>query len=102
MNWLCTTLSQTFDKTGRSEMGLLLVACLWSSFLGIGVTSAVFHSEGNVQVAKEALTIDVIAGRIGVRQSLITRIGILSIPGTLLEGIDVTMHQDLFFLWHLA
>ena len=32
---------------------------------------------------------DVIAGRIGARQSLITRIGILSFPGALLDSIDV-------------
>lgn len=60
-------------------------------------TSPVFHSEENVQVAKEALTIDVIAARIGVSQSLITRIGILSILGALLEGSDAIMHSMSFF-----
>ena len=90
-NWLWTTLSQTLDKTGKSEIGLLLFACSWSPSFGRGVTSAVFQHDGNVEELSEALTIDVIAGRIGTRESLITRIGILSIPGALLEGMDNTM-----------
>ena len=64
-------------------MGLLLFGRSASPSLGIGVTSAVFQSDGNVHVTKEALTIDVIAGRIGI----------LSIPGALLDGIDVIMHS---------
>ena len=42
-----------------------------------------------MEVTREVLTIDVIVGRIDERQSFITRIGILSIPGDLLEDIDV-------------
>lgn len=89
VNWLWATLSQKFDGTGNNEMGLLLFACLWSPSLGIGVTSATFQTEGKVEVTKEVLTKDMIAGRIGARQSLIMRIGILSLPGALLDGIDV-------------
>ena len=48
-------------------------------------------AEGNVEEAREELTIDVIAGRIGAIQSLITRIGMLSIPEALLDGIDAIM-----------
>ena len=89
MNWLCATLSQTFDSTGNSEIGLLLFACSWSLSLGIGVTSDIFQTVGKIEVTREELTIDVIVGSICVRQSFITRIGILSIPGALLEDIDV-------------
>ena len=66
MNWLCTTLSQTLDKTGSeiklvvSEMGLLLFGCSWSPSFGIGVTSAVFHFDGKTHVRKDSLTIDII------------------------------------------
>ena len=60
MNWLCTTLSQTLDKTGGSEMGLLLFGCSWSPSFGIGVTSAVFHFDGKTHVRKDSLTIDII------------------------------------------
>ena len=44
-------------------------------------------------VRKDALTIDVIVCTIGLRQSLMTRIRILSIPGALLEGINVIMRS---------
>ena len=89
VNWLWATLSQKFDGTGNNEMGLLLFACLWSPSLGIGVTSATFQTEGKVEVTKEVLTMDMIAGRIGARQSSITQMGILSFPGALLDGTDV-------------
>jgi len=52
---------QTLDKTGRSELGLLLFACSWSPSFGIGVTLAVFYFNGKTLVRKVALTIDVIA-----------------------------------------
>lgn len=55
--------------------------------MGIGTTSAVFQGEGKVEEPREELTIDVIAGRIGAIQSLITRIGMLSIPEALLEKL---------------
>lgn len=45
----------------------------------------------NVEELSEALTIDVIEGRIGARQSLMLRTGILSIPGALLEGMVIKM-----------
>ena len=83
-----------FDRhfsSGRSEIGLLLFSFSLSPSLGIGITSAIFHSEGKVHVSIEQLTIEVIVRRIGARQSLITRIGILSIPGDLWETIDATM-----------
>ena len=50
-----------------------------------------FQEEGNVEETKEELTIDVIAGRIGAIQSLIRRIGMLSIPEALLDGIAAIM-----------
>ena len=53
------------------------------------MTSDIFQAVGKVEVTREQLTIDVIAGSIGVRQSFITQTGILSIPGALLEDIDV-------------
>ena len=45
-----------------------------------------YVEDADIPFAEE--TIDVIAGRIGAIQSLITRIGMLSIPVTLLDGID--------------
>ena len=59
--------------------------------MGIGTASAIFQEEGNVEKAREELTIDVIVGRIGAIQSLTARIGMLSIPEALLDGIDVIM-----------
>ena len=32
-NWLWTTLSQTLERTGKSEIGLSLLACSWSPSL---------------------------------------------------------------------
>ena len=55
MNWLCATLSQTFDSTGNSEIGLLLFACSWSLSLGIGVTSDIFQTVGKIEVTREKL-----------------------------------------------
>ena len=42
---------------------------------------------GNVEAKREALMIDVIKGSVINRLSLRTRVGTLSIPGALLEGI---------------
>ena len=79
-NWLCTTPLKTLDKTGRSAIGMLFT-CSWSPSFGWGVASAVFQHDVNVKELSEAIIIDVIAGKIGTRESLITRIGILSISG---------------------
>ena len=51
--------------------------------LVIGVISAVFQIPGNVEDEREALMIDVTKGSIIGRQSLMTRVGTLSIPGAL-------------------
>ena len=59
--------------------------------LVIGVISAVFQIPGNVEDEREALMIDVTKGSIIGRQSLMTRVGTLSIPGALLEGIAFIM-----------
>ena len=56
------------------------------------MTSAIFQSKGNVPVTKDALIIDVIVGRITGRLSLMTRIGILLIPGALFVGIVITIY----------
>lgn len=53
--------------------------------------SAVFQAKGKVSNSKVALIIDVNDGRIAGKQSLITWIGILSIPGALPLVIDVTI-----------
>ena len=45
------------------------------------MTSAIFQRKGNVPVTKDALIIDASVGRITGRLSLMTRNGILSIPG---------------------
>ena len=59
--------------------------------LGTGITSAFLHVLGKLAVRREVLIIDLIEGKMAGRQSLITRIGILSIPGALFEAIDLTM-----------
>ena len=59
--------------------------------LVIGVISAVFQIPGNVEDEREALMIDVTKGIIIGRQSLMTRVSTLSIPGALLEGIAFKM-----------
>ena len=55
------------------------------------MTSAIFQGKGNVPVTKDAFIIDVSVGRITGRLSLMTRIGILSIPGALFVGIAKTI-----------
>ena len=50
-----------------------------------------FQIPGNVEDEREALMIDVTKGSIIGRQSLMTRVGTLSIPGALLEGIAFIM-----------
>ena len=57
----------------------------------MGIFSEIFQLEGNVLFTSELLIMEVIHGEIIGRQSLMTRIGILSIPGALLSGIECTM-----------
>ena len=61
------------DRSGRSETDLLLCAFSISPSLGIGITSAIFHSNRKEHVSIERFNKDAILGRIGARQSLITR-----------------------------
>ena len=51
----------------------------WSPFFNIGVTSAIFQTLRNWAERKVALIIDVVEGRIAGGQSLMARIGILSL-----------------------
>ena len=53
--------------------------------------SAGFQIPGNVEDEREALMIDGTKGSMMGRQSLMTRVGTLSIPGALLEGIAFIM-----------
>ena len=57
----------------------------------MGITSAIFQVDGNILFTSELLIMGVIHGEIMGRQSLMTLIGILSIPGALLSGTDCTM-----------
>ena len=88
---MCATLSQTLDNTGNSDIGLLLFGTSSSPSLGIGVTTAIFHIFGKIALSKVALIIEVIEGNMAGRQSLMTRIGTLSMPGALFEAIDFTI-----------
>lgn len=65
---------------------MLLFASLWFSVLGRGVTSANFQVVGNLHVSLEVLIIDMIAARIGARQSFKMEMEIL-----LFDGIDDIM-----------
>ena len=76
---------------GKREIGLLLFGCSWLPSFRIGDTTANFQDRGNIPRVKEALIKDVITGRVVERLSLITRTGMLLIPGDLLSGIDLTI-----------
>lgn len=69
-------------------MGLLLLGSSWSPSFKISEISAIFQACGKILLVNEAIIIDVISGRIVGRLSLIMRVGILSIPGDLFNGID--------------
>ena len=56
----------------------------------ISETSAIFQAHRKIPLVHESFIIDVITGRVAGRLSLITRAGILSIPGDLFNGIDWT------------
>ena len=51
--------------------------------MSMGITSATFHAIGKMSDSNVSLMIDVNADKIAGKQSLITRIGILSTPGAL-------------------
>ena len=87
LNCSSASFSATFDRTGRSEIGLLLFGSSWSPSLRCGTTSAFFHARGNVELARDRLMIRVIQCGMWGRQSLITEMVILSCPGALLLGI---------------
>jgi hypothetical protein len=59
----------------------------------MGITSAIFQALGNILFTSELFMMEVIHGEMTGKQSLITRIGILSIPGDLLSGIDFTIYS---------
>ena len=64
---------------------------IWSSTsLGRGTTSDVFQTDGKTDDNKERFAISVINGRIQGKASLMTDIAILSIPGALSDGKDIT------------
>ena len=92
---LSATLSHTLERTGRREIGLLLLACSLSPSFRMGITSAIFQALGKILLTNELFMMEVIHGAITGRQSLITRIGTLSIPGALLSGIDFTIYSTI-------
>ena len=59
----------------------------------MGITSAIFQALGNILFTSELFMMEVILDEMTGKQSLITRIGILSIPGDLLSGIDFTIYS---------
>ena len=73
INWFKATFSHTLERVGSSETVLLLLGISLSPSFGIGVTSAIFQSIGNVPDTKDALIIDVSVGAIAGRPSLTTR-----------------------------
>ena len=88
MSWSWATRSQTFDRTWSTEIGLLLFRISWSRVLSMGITLAIFQEIGKMSDSNVAFMIDVDGDKIG-KQSLITRIGILSILGPLPLAIDI-------------
>ena len=80
---VCATRSQTLERKGSSEIGLLLFG-YWGYF-------SCFPGQRKCINSKVMLTIDVNDGRIAGKQSLSTWIEILSVPGALPFVIDVTI-----------
>ena len=79
---------------------MLLFASLWFSVLGRGVTSANFQVVGNLHVSLEVLIIDMIAARIGARQSFKMEMEILSIPGLCLMALMILCVRSHHCLWY--
>ena len=78
-NRLRPILLHILNRMGWREMGLLLFGSSWSPSFKIGETSAIFQARGKMPLVGEA-------GRL----SLITLVGILSIPSDLFNDIDRT------------
>ena len=57
----------------------------------MGITSSIFQIDGNILFTSKLFMMEVIHGKITSRRSLMTQIGIFSIPGALLSGIDFPM-----------
>ena len=91
ISWLWATLSHTFDRIGRSDIDLLLLAISWSPSLDIDFTLAIFHTFGKHAERSEVLIIEVRGYEIAWRQSLNICIGILLIPGTLFGTMFLTI-----------
>jgi hypothetical protein len=60
----------------------------------MGITSAIFQALGKILLTNDLFMMEVIHGAITGRQSLITRIGTLSIPGALKTRPLVHIHQE--------
>ena len=60
-------------------------------FLRIGQTSAIFQEVGKTPLVREALVLEIILGAIISKLYLIKRGDTLSIPGTFLLGIKLTI-----------
>ena len=83
-----TIFSQTLDATLSSDNGRLFEGCSWSPSFKSGMTSAIFKSDGKVEVTSEQLIISVIGPSITCRASLNTLALVLSGPGALFNGKD--------------
>ena len=88
MNWFKAARS---DIAGSKETGRLLFANSWSPSFGSRTTSDIFREAGNTENNKEWFTMSVSAGKIHGKASLITDIGTLSWPGTLLDWKNITI-----------
>lgn len=68
---------------GNSQIGLLLAGSSGFPSLGIGITSAIFHTLGNAATLNELFTSLEITGAVLSQLSFRTRAEILSYPGAL-------------------
>ena len=104
-NWFNAIRSQTFEVARSNDTGRLLCAISSSPSLGSGTTSAIFQATGKTDDNKERFTISVRIGKIQGKASLMTDIGILSHPGALSDGNDITTFctslLDIAWKWNL-
>jgi len=76
-----TSFSTNLERIGVTDIGRRSEKVLTATFLGTGVTRAVFHEEGGVPVCNMVLKRTVTTGVNSIAQCLKTHYGIESCPG---------------------
>ena len=95
-NWRCANLSDTLHSIGSREIGRWLLGSSKLPDFNTGITSAIFHAFGKQLFLNELFIILVITGAITGKQTLRTRVVILSCPGALFEDEPLTTPSTSF------